>query len=205
MNERDKKWNKQYENLVEFKTKNGHCVMQRKKNKDDAYLGNWVHEQRKIHNHNKLRLDRKERLDEIGFAWKADGDHTFKPDDKLWHQQYKKLVEFKRKTGHCKVPRQYEQDKSLGRWVATQRTFHKDDKLRLDRKKLLDDIGFAWKAHTLAAPSSPTNVRSLVIRSFSTLGADHVSHSRSFSAYFCVEYGVGSVHQQCGSPKINTR
>jgi hypothetical protein len=65
--------------------------------------------------------------------------------DKFWHQQHKKLVEFKRMNGHCRVPRLFEQDKSLGQWVAMQRNNHKHNKLRLDRKRLLDEIGFSWK------------------------------------------------------------
>jgi 4-hydroxybenzoate polyprenyltransferase len=35
-----------------------------------------------------------------------------------WHQQYEKLVEFKRKNGHCSVPIRYGHDKALGRWVV---------------------------------------------------------------------------------------
>jgi hypothetical protein len=63
------------------------------------------------------------------------------------------------------VPFSYEQDKSLGRWVDTQRTYHNNNKLRLDRKELLDEIGFVWKAVAARARSSSftTNVRILVI------------------------------------------
>jgi hypothetical protein len=70
-------------------------------------------------------------------------DHS----DKCWHQQYEKLVEFKRKNGDCVVPRSnYEGEKPLGRWVSAQRSDHNSNKIRLDRKKILDEIGFAWKA-----------------------------------------------------------
>jgi hypothetical protein len=96
------------------------------------------------------------------------------------------------------VPSKYEQDSSLGIWVRTQRSTNSNNKLRLDRKERLEEIGFAWKACSLAAPSSPMNVRGpLVIGSFHALGT-HVSHShRSFSGFFCVEFGfgVGSVYQ----------
>jgi hypothetical protein len=154
--------------------------------KDDKSLGHWVNKQRKFHMKNELRLDRKRILDEIGFAWKGDGTHKNKSDDKLWHQLYEKLVEFKRKKGHCVVPSRFEQDKSLGQWVAKQRTFHKDDKLRLDRMSLLDEIGFAWKHSTLATRSSTTDVRGLVIVDYSTRWSDRhcVSHSRSLSSYY---------------------
>jgi hypothetical protein len=66
-------------------------------------------------------------------------------NDNFWHKQCKKIVEFKRKNGHCLVPKRYEQDKGLGHWVSTQRSNHIIDEIRLDRKRLLDEIGFAWK------------------------------------------------------------
>jgi nitrate reductase assembly molybdenum cofactor insertion protein NarJ len=66
--------------------------------------------------------------------------------DKKWNMQYEKLVEFKRKKGHCIVPYMYKEDKSLGQWVLTQRRAHTKSKLRPDRKELLDKIGFAWHA-----------------------------------------------------------
>jgi hypothetical protein len=56
-------------------------------------LEQWVRTQRKSHTKNKIRLDRKKILDEIGFAyWKAEGADNFKPYDKLWHQQYDKAL-----------------------------------------------------------------------------------------------------------------
>jgi hypothetical protein len=166
MNKQDKKWNMQHKKLVEFKRNFGHCRVP-KIYEQDKSLGFWVSTQRTIFNYNStIRLDRKGNLDEIGFAWKPDVAHHFKPDDKSWHQHYEKLVKFKRKNGHCMVPQKYEQDKSLGRWVSTQRKYQKTNKIRLARKRILDEIGFAWTACTLAAPSSPMNVRGLVIRSF---------------------------------------
>jgi hypothetical protein len=141
----DKKWNMNYDKLVEFKRTNGHCMVP-KKYKEDTSLGVWVCTQRQCHNKNKIRPDRERILDEIGFAWTVDAYRNFKPDDKLWHQQCEKLVKFKRIYGHCMVPFRYEQDKSLGIWVSMQRKYHKNNKLRQDRKTILDQIGFAWKA-----------------------------------------------------------
>jgi hypothetical protein len=107
----DKKWNMQYEKIVEFKRKNGHCLVP-KRYEQDKSLGAWVSDQRSNHINNKLRLDRKRLLDQIGFTWKDISG--FKPDDKRWNVQYEQLVEFKRKNGHCLVPKRYEEDKSLG-------------------------------------------------------------------------------------------
>jgi hypothetical protein len=180
----DKIWHQQCKKIVEFKRKNGHCMVPQR-NKGDASLGRWVLTQRKVHTKNKLRLDRKTILDEIGFAWKADRTLTFfKPDDKLWHQQYKKLVEYKRKNGHCKVSYKYKDDKSLGVWVSKQRARQANNKMLLDRMELLDALEFVWKVDTVA---STINVRGLAISPFDhfTLWADHVSHT-SFWFVFCI-------------------
>jgi uncharacterized protein YbgA (DUF1722 family) len=137
----NKKWNQQCEKLVEFKQKNGHHMVPQR-NKEDKILGIWVCRQQSFHKKNKLRLDRRKILDKIGFAWKADRATTFKPDNKHWHQQREKLVEFKRQNGHCVVPFNCQQDKSLGQWVSHQRTHC--DNIRPDRKRILDEIGFVW-------------------------------------------------------------
>jgi hypothetical protein len=86
--------------------------------------------------------DRKEVMEELGCASKA--PRCNKNNDKIWHTQYEKLVEFKRKNGNCLVPTKYKQDKSLGLWVCKQRTRHTTKTMRLDRKELLDELGFAW-------------------------------------------------------------
>jgi hypothetical protein len=144
MNKRDEKWNEQHEKMVEFKRKFGHCVVPARWCKHDRSLGICVSTWRKCHDNNTIRLDRKERLEEIGFAWKD--VCGFKPDDKKWNKQHEKLLNFKQNKGPCEVSRTHEQDKSLGTWVSTQRSADVSNKLQLDRKRLLDEIGFAWTA-----------------------------------------------------------
>jgi hypothetical protein len=76
-------------------------------------------------------------------------------DDKQWNtHQYEKLVEFRRKQGNCLVPQRHQEDMSLGVWVSSQRNSHSKNNLRLDRKRLLEKLGFVWKANTVAARSS---------------------------------------------------
>jgi hypothetical protein len=145
-NVQNHQWHLQYQKLVEFQGKNGHCLVPKKYQKD-ASFGTWVITQRQFHANNSLRLDRKELLDEIGFVWKADRIAArVSGEDKKWHQQYEQLVEFKRNNGHCRVLRRYQENKSLGEWVNTQRQSHANNTLRFDRKDLLNEIGFAWKA-----------------------------------------------------------
>ena len=146
----DKQWNKQYEKLVEFKRDNGHCCVPRTY-QEDTSLGVWVVTQRHFHSKNTIRLDRKDLLNKLGFVWSVD-------NSALWRQQYEKLVEFKRKQGNCNVPRGYQEDVALGRWVRKQRQFHCKNTIQLDRKVLLDEIGFVSKVDTVAARSSTTDV-----------------------------------------------
>jgi DNA-directed RNA polymerase subunit N (RpoN/RPB10) len=94
------------------------------------------------HNQNKVRQDRKEILDELDFVWSVDSAGNY---DKQWRQQYERLVEFQQKNGHCIVPCRYEQDKSLGQWINNrQRTYLNQNKMRQDRKEILDELGFVW-------------------------------------------------------------
>jgi hypothetical protein len=148
----DKKWNERYEQLVEFKRNTGSCLVPQRY-QENASLGTWVNTQRQLHANNTVRLDRKELLEELGFAWKAQGANA----DKIWHTQYEKLAEFKRNTGSCLVPSRYEEDISLGIWVVNQRQSHSKNKLRLDRKGLLDDIGFVWRVDNSAPPPCAWN------------------------------------------------
>jgi hypothetical protein len=146
----DKQWNKQYEKLVEFKRDNGHCCVPRTY-QEDTSLGVWVVTQRHFHSKNTIRLDRQGLLDEIGFVWRV-------ANSAQWNKQYEKLVAFKRKNGHCIVPKRNKEDASLGAWVDNQRTAHTKNKIKPDRKVLLDEIGFVWKVDTVAARSSTTDV-----------------------------------------------
>jgi hypothetical protein len=195
LNQIHKLWHQQYEKLLEYKRKKGNCLVPHRY-KQDKSLGIWVRTQRKNHNDDKMRQDRKDLLDEIGFAWKPDGGPNFKPDDKLWHQHFDKIVEFKQMNGHCLVPQtKYKDDKSLGLWVMTQRARHANKKMLPDRKELLDALGFAWKADTVATRSSTTNVRGVTIRSFHAFGRS-CSSLLTLVLYLhaCLEFGFGSVH-----------
>ena len=64
------------------------------------------------------------------------------------------LIEFKREHGHCNVPQNYPANRQLGHWVNTQRmtlkkyiadeTLPLDDKVKAERLRKLQDIGFDW-------------------------------------------------------------
>jgi hypothetical protein len=65
MTECDEKWNRQCEQLVKFKQTNGHCMVPNK-HKQSKSPARWVRNQWSADNNDKIRLDRKERLEESG-------------------------------------------------------------------------------------------------------------------------------------------
>lgn len=67
-------------------------------------------------------------------------------EDRLasWESMYEKLLEFKKKNGHCNVPDRWPEDPQLGRWVGKQRTKRNRGLLSNKRIERLNKIGFIW-------------------------------------------------------------
>jgi hypothetical protein len=66
-----------------------------------------------------LSIERKRRLDAIGFIWDW--------REQLWEENFAALLKFKRREGHCCVPTSHrESELKLGWWVATQRRNRKE-------------------------------------------------------------------------------
>ena len=71
--------------------------------------------------------------------------------DQIWESHYFELVEFKKKYGHCIVPKVFPENPSLGIWVSSQRVKYKRKlkpgsrvsfpKERIDK---LETLGFIW-------------------------------------------------------------
>jgi hypothetical protein len=62
--------------------------------------------------------------------------------DQNWCVYYELMVAYQREHGHCEVPKNNE---LLGDWAVRQQTINRKNTLRIDRKNLLDKIGFRWK------------------------------------------------------------
>jgi hypothetical protein len=156
----DKKWVQQYEKLVEFKQTHGHCLVPIKYPKDKS-LAVWASNQRACYANTTIRQDRKEVLDKLGFGSIAS------TSDRKWSELYEKLVEFKQAHGDCMVPKDYEKDKTLATWASYQRTSYANNRMRQDRKKLLDKLGFIWKIYIscAAASSKPAHSESVSLQS----------------------------------------
>jgi len=149
----EERWNDKFKRLLEFKSLHGHCRV------PDGYeldteLGVWVIRQKRQYVINKLASNRMEKLEGIGFEWRIRKErgpsrNTKAIDDK-WHAQYEQLLEFFDEKGHCFVPGL----SSLGSWVSLQRRKIRENTLRNDRKKLLEDLGFVSKVDYTDADAS---------------------------------------------------
>jgi hypothetical protein len=113
---------------------------------ENPKLGRWVYTQRTRYTQYALSPDRVAKLDDLGFVWKIFARSN-------WHDCYQQLVDFKQAYGHCRVPRQYDENRKLGSWVQTQRTEMKyrkmgrPSRMTEDRIELLNDLRFEWKVN----------------------------------------------------------
>jgi len=83
-------------------------------------------------------------LDALGFCWVIK-PHGIKVP---WKQRIIDLKAFKKKHGHCMVPRNYQPNPALGKWVSNLRQRNKRGELAEDKILLLDALGFCWERQT---------------------------------------------------------
>jgi hypothetical protein len=148
LEERDERaWNEFFQRLKAYRREYLDCCVPQGF-KEDPALGKWVSTQRALDKRGKLPAHRKEKLESVKFTWSINASQSKRDtstEDAKWFAQYNVLVEFHKKHGHCLVTVSYEQDKSLGIWVTTQRTVNQEGRMRPDRFQLLEDIEFVWK------------------------------------------------------------
>jgi hypothetical protein len=79
-------WMEKYQELVQFKEQHGHCTVPTNY-KENPRLASWVRSLRCDQLQGKLRADRKQLLDEIGFIWrKTPEDHEKEKTQKRLHE-----------------------------------------------------------------------------------------------------------------------
>jgi hypothetical protein len=142
------RWEQGLAALSKFRKRKRHCCPSRHHLEGKFKLGRWVNTQRYFKDD--LSVERKKRLDRIGFVWNW--------REYLWERGFAALLKFKRREGHCRVPiRHREGNFRLGYWVSTQR--RKRTELPALRKRRLNKIGFVWREHRgylrLAVPNAP--------------------------------------------------
>lgn len=121
--------------LEAYRKEHGDCEVQANCKKNPQ-LGRWVAMQRYRRKIGELSAAHVSRLDKLGFVWS--------PTDIVWDKMFAKLVQFKKRQGHCNVPSVWTEDPKLASWVANQRHRKKTGTLAPDRAKRLEDLGFSW-------------------------------------------------------------
>jgi len=133
-------WEKGFSLLKSYKERMGNCRVPKTHEEDGFHLGQWVRSQRYS---NVLSEDRRRRLDHLGFVW-----GLFQA---AWNKGLGYLIIFKKREGHCRVPRGHkESGYSLGSWVKAQRH---NKSLSEERREQLCKLGFDW-SETKDTPDS---------------------------------------------------
>jgi superfamily II DNA or RNA helicase len=128
-------WEQAFEALKEFHAREGHCrVPARFRTKNGLQLGFWVSNKRL--KKDELTDEQVQRLNSIGFSWD--------PFSERWERGFEALKKFRKREGHCRVPRNLEVEGfKLGLWVNNQRHQNRES-LSADQIKRLNSLGFIW-------------------------------------------------------------
>jgi hypothetical protein len=128
-------WEEMFVALQAYKEEHGDCNVPHHW-ADNPKLGRWVGTQRYQRSKGKLNPTRIHRLEAIGFVW----DRA----EATWEKMFAALKDYKNEHGDCNVPQQWPRNPSLAAWVSKQRTDNNKGRLRSDRVKRLEEIGFDW-------------------------------------------------------------
>lgn len=129
-------WYKRLDELKKYKKQYGDCDVPRKWKVNNG-LSIWVELQRKKREKGKLTNEKTEELNRLRFIW-----NPINVLDKLWEKRFYELKEYKKKYGHCNVPKNWDKNNSLASWVSLQRKNYKKGKLSPERLKKLCELNF---------------------------------------------------------------
>ena len=87
------RWERGFAALFNFHRRKGHCCTPQRHLERKYNLGSWVIVQR--YRKDDLSVERKKRLDRIGFIWNW--------RDFAWERGFAALLKFKQREGHCRV------------------------------------------------------------------------------------------------------
>lgn len=134
-------WTKMYRALIDFHQTHGHTRVPWDW-EGNPHLAPWAQRMKK----SKKKLDKKKvmLLNAINFDWTYE-----KRNIVPWEEMYQRLVQFKLKNGHTRVPVLWTEDPKLGKWVSRMR--YQRAILTFQRVSLLETIGFDWGSKSIAA------------------------------------------------------
>eukprot|EP00980_Cylindrotheca_fusiformis_P013431 scaffold3436_cov66-Cylindrotheca_fusiformis.AAC.3 len=136
-----RKWEHMLDRLLQFKEREGHCLVPSNYIEDGESLGRWLVRQRQLKRTGKLGSRRIQILEEAGVAWDA--------QDCKWNQMFKLLLQYKDREGHTQVPRTHQEEgQNLGIWLSLQRVVKRRGALELDRQDRLEKAGVVFDPFT---------------------------------------------------------
>lgn len=130
--------------LRQFRKREGHCNVPRGYVEDGRPLGDWLHNRRSEKSRDVLSRELITALEAIpGFTWRLGPTPSRYPDVVM----LRRLRQFRKREGHCNVPRGHVEDGDpLGNWLHHRRTAHARGRLSRDLAAVLDAIpGFTWR------------------------------------------------------------
>jgi hypothetical protein len=135
------RWDEGFSQLVEYVELTGDARVPRSYTTADGdKLGEWVKKQRDVSAKGVLEADRRRRLEKLaGWTWDPYADK--------WEERFSLLLDYVEHHGDALVPTSYTTDDGyqLGKWVAVQRNFYRDDTLEADRERRLRELpGWSW-------------------------------------------------------------
>lgn len=128
-------WDTRYQQLADFLKSNpvGELGDIR-----DRSLANWASIQRRKKRSGKLSPERFKKLDDLGLDWAPVANR------RTWEDNYIRLKDFKAETGHCRVPREY--DQALNGFVHKQAYLLNNNGLSAEKRTLLIELGFEYNS-----------------------------------------------------------
>ena len=139
-NAREWKWDEMMGLLVEYKEREGDCMVPQNHKEAGENLGKWVDTQRHLQRNGDLDGTRKTKLEEVGMIW----------DVSAFHQKEMMigLRQYKKREGDCQVPSSHMEDgKALGSWLNRQRRLRATGKLDPSLSNELEDVGVIWSTN----------------------------------------------------------
>ena len=124
-------WEERFDELQAYHAEHGHT---RVSEREDQQLAKWVRDQRRKHRLGKLRPERREKLESLGF--------DFSPQSVPWEERFDELEAYHSEHGHTRVSER--EDLKLAKWVWQQRYAHKRGKLRPECREKLESLGFGF-------------------------------------------------------------
>jgi len=134
-------WDERFTELCGYKERFGNTLVPIKW-AENPLLGRWVGSQRYKRTRGDLRKEHEDRLNAIGFEWKAPS--ILLPAKDL-RTRIETLLAYKAEHGHLAVSQRDKKYPGLANWMSEQRMRNRKGTISPEFKKQLDEIEFPWK------------------------------------------------------------